>query len=204
MKHPNGKNKRIGLVRYLNDNPIPQPYNNSKMKYNPVNKKWEGNDIELVKFENLNMPKPLLISFNDFKNNMKDKKIQGNMVYDPEQLKWINLNKDEDNVFQDLSDLPELQIDKRSVSNSPIKNIGRGASAFTQRTRSTNSNVSSNTTNNEFEIPPKLIEKFHKEEIKLLKKVNYWFQQQNYDVIDSDFNHNYFWEIRKMVIDNED
>ncbi|CUM51072.1 uncharacterized protein AC631_02140 [Debaryomyces fabryi] len=204
MKNPNGKNKRIGLVRYLNDNPIPQPNNNSKMKYNPINKKWEGNDIELVKFENLNVPKPLLISFNDFKNNMKDKKIQGNMVYDPDQLKWINLNKDEDNIFQGLSDLPDLQIDKRSVSNSPTKNIGRGVSAFTQRTGSTNSIASSNTNGNEFEIPPKLIEKFHKEEMKLLKKINYWFQQQNYDLINSDFNHNYFWEIRKMVIDNED
>lgn len=204
-KQPNGKHKKIGLVRYLNDDPIPQPNNNSKMKYNPINKKWEGNDIELVKFENIAVPKPLLIPFSEFKHNVKDKKIQGSMVYDPEQLKWINLNNEEDNVFQDLPDLPDLQVNKRAISNSPTKNVGRGVSAFTQRTESTNSTVSNNNDGNEFQMAPKLIEKFYKEEMKLLKKLHSWFlQYNNYDLVNDDFNSNYFWEIRKMVIDNED
>lgn len=202
----NGKNKRIGLVRYLNDDPIPQNDANSKMKYNPVNKRWEGNDIELVKFENLHVPKPLLISFNEFKSNMKDKNLQGNMVYDPDKLKWINLNKEEDkdNVFQGLPDLPDLQVNKRTISSSPTKTIERGVSAFTQRTESTNSSNSNNADGNEFEIPPKLIEKFFKEEMKLQRKINYWFQQPNYELVNDEFNYNYFWEIRKMVINNEE
>lgn len=248
--------KKIGLVRNLNDKSVPLDNNkNNKMKYNPLSKKWEGNDIELIKFENLstsnlksqNFTKPGLITNQKFNN--KDKKIQGNMVFDPDELRWINLNNNEiEDVFKDLPNLDSDQFDsptrKQSFAvyghnnnqkQSPLRNGStRGISQFTQRTTSSSTNTNSEEdeefqegeSNNEedssliegweFNLSENLINTFYNEEKKISRKINNWFDNTNqfYKIDnnnninignDGKFNNNYFWEIRKMVVDdNED
>ncbi|CCE88727.1 Piso0_001505 [Millerozyma farinosa CBS 7064] len=199
---PKAKNKKVGLIRYLNEEPI-TVLNNKHMKYNPKSKNWEGNDIDLVKFETLPASKPSLIPYEDFNTNTQGVKIQGNMVYDPDSLKWVNLNREEEeDIFQDV---PDLQTDKRYLSTGPGKLGNRGASTFTQRTESTSSSHSDSTSVNEFYLPSKLIDRFHKEEMKYHRKLSYWFQKnETYDLLNDYHNKNYYWEIRKMVIDNEE
>ncbi|CCE79443.1 Piso0_001505 [Millerozyma farinosa CBS 7064] len=199
---PKAKNKKVGLIRYLNEEPI-TVLNNKHMKYNPKSKNWEGNDIDLVKFETMPASKPSFIPYENFNTNTQGVKIQGNMVYDPESLKWVNLNReDEEDIFQDV---PDLQTDKRYLSAGPNKLGNRGASTFTQRTESTSSSHSDSTSVNEFYLPSKLIDRFHKEEVKYHRKLGYWFQKnETYDLSSDHHNKSYYWEIRKMVIDNEE
>lgn len=236
------KGRKIGLVRYLNENSIPMTTskssnNKTSMHYNPESKNWEGNDIDLMKFEalttnGLNLPsanpsRPSLITVLDFKS--KDRKIQGNMVYDSENLKWVNLDKDEEeDEVQVFKNLPDLALDndgrdhqRRFHSShgrtpSPHKLLDRGVSTFTQRTTSTNSTNSEEihkggTTSQEgieFLLLEKLVERFYKEEAKISKKTKNWFNSNEVYLVGHThtipFNSDYFWEIRKMVIDTDD
>ena len=191
------RNSKIGLVRNLNE--VPVTTGNHRMKYDPVKKMWEGNNIDLVKFEKIRQKpsRPLLITANDFKSNNKDKKIQGNMIYDADQMRWINLEEEED-VFGEVSDL--VTPDVRD----------RGVSTFTQRTTSTNSAVSVPSTTQEltrqeeFYIPIKVLEKFRKEESKIRKKTTHWFNKdETYKPHKSSGHDDFRWEIRKMVMDTD-
>lgn len=237
-----GTHRKIGLVRNLNSLSIPVASESSKMKFNYKSGIWEGNDIELMKFEdfpnaagptnNLSQAKPGLITSQDF--DMKNKKIHGNMIFDLEQLRWINLDHEDDlDIFGDLPNLeqnnhsspnrmPSRQTAGMTVKKSPMKKTEsmRGVSQFTQRTTSTNS-TNSNSENSitdeedsgqmegyEFNIPDKLIEKFEKEEAKINKKIKNWFNSRQHYKIDNQnpvqYNHDYFWEIRKMVIEDDE
>lgn len=235
--------KKIGLVRNLNGHSVPIASKTSKMKFNSRSGIWEGNDIELMKFEdfppntatstiNLNLTKPGLITSQDF--DMKSKNIHGNMFFDLEQLKWININhEDELDIFGDLPNLDQEDISpnrmssmarsRQSTGAGMKKSVSmRGVSQFTQRTTSTNS-TSTNSKDNmtddededssqmegyEFNIPDKLIEKFEKEEAKINKKIKNWFNNKQHYRIDYHaqvkFNHDYFWEIRKMVVEDDE
>ncbi|CAH2354878.1 hypothetical protein CLIB1423_19S01926 [[Candida] railenensis] len=303
-KFANSPNKKksgssLGLVRYLNDDgthsvPVAALNSKTKMKFNPVKHKWEGNDIDLYKFEaikSLQTTKPRLITNKDYKKDKSDvkkkivgstssssssgEKIVGNMKYDPEAMKWVNLDEveEDDDIFDDLPDLPIRNGSKNirsgsgvpfpsskshpnlhkslSSSTSTFRKSGsaksimtllnasppkfpsrtttnpsskiRGVSstsAFTQRTASTASSSSSKSSQDsnqyddtsiqqdslmeEFFIDDKLIEKFHKEEAKWIKKTKHWFQEgESFDFSSTPFNKDYFWEIRKMVTDEE-
>lgn len=122
-KRSPGKKKlgsNIGLVRYLSDQSVPVYDKSNKMKYNAAKHRWEGNDIDLYKFEKIkSLPtsKPRLIAnVKPIKgiNNVGDRgvgnsggKVVGNMRYDPVAMKWINEDEDEDrDIFNDLPDLP--------------------------------------------------------------------------------------------------
>lgn len=179
--HPH--HKKMGTVRCLNNNSeVPVTYPSiSNMKLNKEKNRWEGNDIDLIRFE-----KPSLITH---KEN-KTKKRQGNMVYDEQNLRWINTESEHD-VFDDIPDLAVKQL------QSPV----RGLSQFTQRTTSTTATTTAPSKNNEtqhldFEISRKLVDKFQKEQAKIEKKINHWFIDTT-----SEFNTDHYWEIRKMIIE---
>ncbi|ODV76842.1 uncharacterized protein CANTADRAFT_57254 [Suhomyces tanzawaensis NRRL Y-17324] len=213
--YKNDKSKhKIGLVKYLNNNSVVHnptiPTNTKSMRYDPANKRWEGNEADLLRFEN--MHKPSLITLNDVKDNEgKDK--NPNMVYDNENLRWVNLNDDSESIFNDIPDLEDFREtpgSNRPALQSPMTR--RGLSQFTQRTVSSNTHTSGSDSVDddlagEFKISMKLIDRFMKEEDKITKKTHHWFPvNDEYDFTNNTrngFNPDYYWEIRKMVIDNE-
>ncbi|EGV59998.1 hypothetical protein CANTEDRAFT_95466 [Yamadazyma tenuis ATCC 10573] len=176
------KGKKIGLVRYLGED-VPN-VENSKMKFNNESKNWEGNEIELMKFNSFTTKKPSLIKSNEY-NNAKGPN-SSNMVFDPINLKWVSKAPEED-VFKGLNELNEPD------------NKGRGVSNFTARTLSTNVEESDNV----FIVSKKLIDRFLKEETKLARRTEYWFNKHDIYDLDAEFNPDYYWDIRKLVMDNE-
>lgn len=203
--------KGVGLVRYLNDQTLaPITGQNSKMKFNPEAKRWEGNAHDLMRFEENAPPKkpPGLITLEQFRKSNNN--VKSNMVYDAENLRWVNtdsLDEDKD-VFNDLPDLVPNDIPKYTTLRSPSKPIlpERGVSAFTQRTVLTVSTGSlvSNTSGHEFVISKKNLARFEKEEAKIRKKTQNWFgANETYHLKrPRTFSHEYFWEIRHMVVDD--
>ncbi|KAK6202371.1 uncharacterized protein RJT21DRAFT_118388 [Scheffersomyces amazonensis] len=248
---------RMGTIKNMNTNTIvPHPTTTSKgskMIYNSGERRWEGNEVDLLRFEILH--KPSLITLNEIKlDNHITSEVNGeksnknpNMVYDKTNLKWVNLEDDNESIFNDIDDLNENKINNyntihstsnynifrdsvgyklgsppkipKSFSSQSIKSptSKRGISQFTQRTIST---LTSNTTDSEdegdteianadyyeFNISNKLFEKFQKEEIKILKKTSNWFNHQesyNFTEPNNPVSNEYYWEIRKLVIDNE-
>lgn len=238
-------NKRMGTVKYLNTNSVVQnpniPTNTKNMTYNAATKRWEGNDVDLLRFED--MHRPSLITLRDLqdplnargtinttlgriaqKADTEDKDNRNpNMVYDNENLRWINLNDESDSVFNEIPDLVEVSNTPKDYQlssppsfmppratfavasdtklQSPITR--RGLSQFTQRTVSSNTNTSdsSNEVNDEFRLTLKMMEKFYKEQEKIHKKTVHWFTANETYSSKHEVNRDYYWEIRKMVMD---
>lgn len=201
--------KGVGLLKYLNDRTAaPQMNGNDKMRFNAAVKRWEGNDHDLLRFEEqvdtLRAKKPSLITRNEFSSHSE--KASGNMVYDAENMRWVNLDKAEEenlDVFDELSDLEHDDIPQYQRA----KIIGdRGVSAFTQRTILTASSDQSSgrsTAGEEFQLSSRLASRFEKEEQKIRKKTHHWFgPHEQYQLGRRSFDSEYFWEIRKMVMDN--
>lgn len=254
--HVKKHGKAIGLVRYLNEVPNAP---NSNMKYNHDQKVWEGNDIELLKFNN-NLKKPSLIKLQDYvkkyKTNNQGENEEGGMVFDPNNLRWVSkTGEEEEDIFKDLNDGEEGQYDVRldesidkddprtikygtvgvksipQIKHHPslvpsISNLNsRGVSTFTARTASS-TNLSSRKssakkgggvepnhqyeTGNDYLISKRNIDRFLKEEAKISKKVQHWFNHgEVYQVRptvndDPTFRMDYYWDIRNLVIDNND
>ncbi|KAL6453888.1 BFA1 Mitotic check point protein BFA1 [Candida maltosa Xu316] len=173
--------KKMGTVKCLNNNSeVPFTFQNpGSMRLNSAKNRWEGNEIDLMRFE-----KPSLITPGD----AKSRKQQGNMIYDEQNLRWINMDHDDQNVFDDIPDLDDKKL------RSPI----RGLSQFTLRTASTATlNTEPRTVLSDLGLTSKLVDKFRKEQIKIEKKISNWFQDPS-----SDFNRDHYWEIRKMVTED--
>lgn len=219
----------VGLLRYLNNNTvvtIPVIPTNMNMKFNASSLTWEGNEIDLLRFENLQ--KPSLITLHDVKGKSKDtynnvipQLDNNNMKFDSENLRWVNINEENESIFNEIPDLEDNSknnyVSYRLSSPPKLKNVvqqlqspmkRRGFSQFTQRTLSTNTDTSGSIEpeHNEFFISEKLLERFMKEEIKIARKINHWFRVDeiyDYKNPSSNINLDYYWEIRKMVIDTE-
>lgn len=187
--------KKIGIVRYLNEG-VPAYDTRGRMRFNAAAERWEGNDIDLVKFDAVTT-NPKLITRNDFEN----KKIHGNMMFDADNLRWVNLDPDDD-VFGGVPNLDD-QSPVRAVSKqrpvSPVRPDTRGASTFTQRTvSSADTEVSEEKEEGfEFQLGDRLLERWYREEAKIHKKTHTWFQQE------TTFTTDHYWEIRKMVVEEE-
>ncbi|EAZ63730.2 hypothetical protein PICST_28190 [Scheffersomyces stipitis CBS 6054] len=115
---------------------------------------------------------------------------------------------------------PNTLAFKGSISPFVVPNIThlqspittRGISQFTQRTASSNTNSSATESSEEevdeaFKLSAKLIDKFYKEEVKIIKKTQHWFnanEAYDYNIKKMNFTDTeYYWEIRKMVMENE-
>lgn len=205
------KRRGVGLVKFLNhDSNVPAVSSNNKMTYNPTNKLWEGNDHDLMRFEEHEehqTKKPGLIRKQDFQP--KTEKIQGNMKYDAENLRWVNMDDDDrenEKIFEDLPDLEPNDIPQYTRGNLQFDAQGRGVSTFTQRTVLTVSSGRSSAMGHqslgeEFQLLAKNLSRFEKEEAKIRRKTHNWFAPKEQYRLNkqSSFSGDYFWEIRKMV-----
>ena len=128
---PKSSSQKLGLVRCLNDgNGLPSGIveGNQHMKYNPQKQRWEGNYIDLYKFnsiKSLRTSKPRLITKEDYSGD-KDRlwllvqltkevpeeqvleKVVGNMKYDALAMKWVNM-EEEDDIFATVPDLATMR-----------------------------------------------------------------------------------------------
>lgn len=216
LKSAGAKRHGVGLVRYLNDkSAVPVGSTNGNMKFNARTKRWEGNEHELLRFDEeaqehpSSRKQPSLITLKEFDRRVET--IKGNMKYDAENLRWVNLDESdevENHIFDELPDLEPNDIPRYRM---PIKGKlnDRGVSTFTQRTilsvSSDRSSALSASAGDEFQLGPKLMAKFHKEELKIYKKTHHWFGPNESYKVDRarTFNSEYFWEIRKMVMDDD-
>ncbi|KAG5416764.1 BFA1 [Candida metapsilosis] len=130
--HPH---KKMGHVRYLNNKegirangePLGTNYvipKSKSMVFNKAQNRWEGNEVDLLRFEQ----KPSLITLKEIEpvgkeivnrdkldalddddddDDFPGMKRQGNMLYDDVNLKWINLDQDDEYIFDDIPDLIE-------------------------------------------------------------------------------------------------
>lgn len=215
LKSAGSKRHGVGLVRYLNDKSgVPAVSANGAMKFNARTRRWEGNDHDLMRFEDeireipASKKQPSLITMKDFDNRAET--IKGSMKYDAENMRWVNLDESyelQNNIFNELPDLEPNDIPRYRM---PIKSTQneRGVSSFTQRTvlsvSSDRSSALGVTAGDEFKVGPKLTAKFQKEESKIYRKTHHWFRPNESYKVDrpKPFNSEYFWEIRKMVMDN--
>ncbi|KAF3986402.1 hypothetical protein FT663_04545 [Candidozyma haemuli var. vulneris] len=211
-REPTNKRKGVGLVKFLNNQDNAPAVNpNNKMKYNPMHKLWEGNEHDLMRFEEPESDhpgrKPGLIRKQDFQQ--RTEKIQGNMRYDAENLRWVNTeddDKENEKIFEDVPDLEPNDIPQYTRPDLNFDIHGRGVSTFTQRTVSTTSSDRSSAlgrqnVGNEFQLSTKNLSRFEKEEAKIKRKTHNWFAPKEQYRLNKErtFSGDYFWEIRKMV-----
>lgn len=145
----------LGLVRYLNDQSMPPHVGGPKpspMHYNPSEHRWEGNDIDLYKFESIRaLPaaRPKLIPHRSqvAHDDAADAKVVGNMRYDPIAMRWVKVNPyddDDEDVFDDLPDLPEppRRLAKTALAamahSKSHQNLQKRASTNFRKSTSTN------------------------------------------------------------------
>lgn len=209
------KRRGVGLVKFLNQgNNVPAVNANGKMKYNHANQRWEGNEHDLVRFEEYEnqqqAKKPGLIRKQDFQTRMEE--VQGNMRYDAENLRWINTDEDDmenERIFEDLPDLEPNDIPQYSQPQFNFDIQGRGVSTFTQRTILTTSSDRSSAIGRqnveaEFQLLARNLSRFEKEEAKIRRKTHTWFAPKEQYRLNrhNKFTGDYFWEIRKMVCED--
>lgn len=215
LKSSGASRNGVGLVRYLNDKSLaPIVSGNANMKFNPRTKQWEGNDHDLMRFdeqiqEGVARKQPSLITSKDF--DKRADTIKGTMKYDADNLRWINLDETDENDNDVFNDLPDLEPNDIPHYRVPTKTFlgGRGVSAFTQRTvlsvSSDRSSALSVSAGDEFQLGAKLIARFQKEEAKIRKKTHHWFGPHEHFRVERQklFSSEYFWDIRKMVMEDD-
>lgn len=214
------RKKKVGLLRNLNhDDPefLSSSASNRNMRFNPATRTWEGNEHDLLRFEDdpydtIRERKPSLITHKEFGQKLGSQ--NGNMKYDAENLRWVNLDKVNELLENEFDELPDLVPDDlpqyvlpKSMSKRALGD--RGVSQFTQRTvlsASSGNSVSGVPVGNEFALSDRLMARFEKEEQKIEKKTKEWFNPKDrYNIRHPPpFSTKYFWEIRAMVMDTND
>ncbi|RKP32511.1 hypothetical protein METBISCDRAFT_25742 [Metschnikowia bicuspidata] len=213
MRKPRAR-RSVGLVKNLNGKAEPASYaaTGQGMQYNATTRTWEGNEHDLLRFDDEQEPacarKPSLITSRDF--GLRKATRHGNMMYDAENLRWVNMDAVAEETGNGLDKLPDLvpnDIPQYALPRSTSRRaLGeRGASHFTQRTvltASSGSSARSAPIGDQFYIGEKLAARFEREESKIRRKTKEWFSPHDkYNPKHTGpFNHEYFWEIRKMVM----
>ncbi|ANB11920.1 Bfa1p [Sugiyamaella lignohabitans] len=178
------KRRGPGLIRHLGV-PIASEESNG-MHFNPTKLVWEGNDIELKKFESVNPKTPGLIAF----ISNKGQQVVGDMVFDPDRLCWINIKDDHSDPFEGLDDLEVSS----SIGGKHHNNAAVASAAVTAAEKLASSIGGDFAVGNEFNLSAKFIEKMKHEDDRWARKTKGWFSPN--EQIDREF----LKEIRSMVM----
>lgn len=175
------------LIRNLNSSPIPKVI--GQMKYNPQTRIWEGNEIELQKFDlnSASSPRPALISHISDK---KDIQVVGDMMFDPLKMCWVKIDpstEDEKDPFEGIVDL---------VSNDPFVFSESGKSYKNSLSNSNYLDTQDFVVGEEFDVGPGFVQKQKKEEEYWRKNMQGWIKR-------GFPNRNHLREIRKIVINEQ-
>lgn len=149
---------------------------NGEMHFNPTKLIWEGNDLDLKKFDSINPKTPGLIAF----ISNKGVQVVGDMVFDSERLRWVNVSEDQESndPFEGLEDL-----DVSISSNSSTASLPRS-----------NSTVGEFVVGNEFNITDEFLHELQHEDERWQRKVKGWFSPSE------PFDRGYLYEIRHMIM----
>lgn len=202
------RDHKLGLIQQFSSpvTTVVKGYNGT-MHFNATKCRWEGNNEDLKRFDNV--PKgPGLIAY------ISNKGIQvvGNMVFDPVNMKWINVNQEvpEEDPFQDVDDLEIKSPVKKNPSvgykaqphNSTV-NLSDPEFIYDapnpiQGTKSllTISSAIVNdeyTVGQEFDLSDEIIKRFEDEDKRWKYKTRGWFPEEV-------FSRDYLVEIRSMVM----
>ncbi|QSL66195.1 hypothetical protein MERGE_000570 [Pneumocystis wakefieldiae] len=176
------KTKMPTLIRNLNSSPIPKVV--GQMKYNPQARIWEGNEVELQKFDlYYTSPRPALISHISDK---KDMQIVGDMMFDPQKMCWIRINpstEDENDPFEGIKDLAN------NDSHLFFESCNNPSGLSNSNYKDTQNFV----VGEEFDVGPGFIRKQREEEENWKRNIQGWIKQGLP-------NRNHLREIRKIVI----
>lgn len=198
---------RMGLIRNLGstlDNET------SGMTWNASKGVWDGNEMELKKFDSIKGKKPGLIT----NKSGKGIEVYGHMKFDPNQMKWISMEGEED-PFDGLEDLAEESCastptlrghhhsystdfgqmnqtisaryndDRRvySMRTNPVSNLAGSTSLHEQRKAG-----------EEFLITASMIDKAHKEHERFQRKT------RAFCTSDDELDRDSLWLVRDMVM----
>lgn len=211
----------------------------STMRFNRDRGVWEGNDVDLARFD-----RPSLITPQDASDPSLRAPEKHHMVLDTENGRWLSADpNDEECIFSDIPDLtderhqlwrppsqyklaapPKLILFCRSKLNlmlpmkpkrsseapPPAKLVLRKPSSRTISTVSrATSGSSQNNAGNEFYMSDDLLKRFSKEEAKIERKINNWFNVgevydfRHVNAHAASTNRGYLWEIRKLVMETD-
>lgn len=222
------------------------PIKNGRMYYNPKTMKWEGNEQILDKFSKLDSidKKPLLIKTKSQTTNtnrqesfgklstaksktskrIRNPRIVGKMMFDDENLRWINVNgnDEEQDLFAGIKDVKPAFSGSPHSSKSHVSPFLRSHSQLlpstddyiSDRLNSTRyHSLGTGATNRDsssdpvFQMSLKLLEKFCHEENRWNRKVGAWFllgnkEMKSGEVTKEQNSNSYMFEIRNMVINS--
>lgn len=190
----NNRQKGPGLIQQLGPPvaSIVAKGHHGDMHFNPQKLIWEGNDVELKKFDSVNSKGPGLIAF----ISNKGVQVVGDMVFDPQKMCWIkntgendNHNNDEDDPFKDVED---LDVSMASSYQTTTTNTAQSSLHY-QPGNSINNN-GEYSVGNEFELTPEIIKKMQHEDERWQRKIKGWFSP------DETYDREYLHEIRTMVM----
>lgn len=169
--------------------------NNSKMRYNPETLRWEGNEMDLSRFDSIKLNKPKLISKNTAKPPKDKRHIVGNMLFDPEKLCWVSMEA-EDDPFQDIESLGEVRKVSKPLRTRPSSKFARGPSTTStiMTATTTSSYGETQEAEEEFDLSADKVEKWYHEDAKWMRKVKNWFPYAEEPV-----DYSFMYEIRRMV-----
>ncbi|KAK6457482.1 uncharacterized protein RJT20DRAFT_144111 [Scheffersomyces xylosifermentans] len=194
-----GKNSLANndTLKMSNGKPENRDSRNPHMVYDDENRRW------------INLREDDESIFNDIDDLIEDKRNSSN-----------NSNKNAYKLSSPPRETTASRTNASKTNTSPFvlpptaqlqSPIRRGMSQFTQRTVSSNTisttdESSDGDIDEVFKLSAKSIDKFIKEEAKITKKTQHWFNaNETYDFSSKSKlqSHDYYWEIRKMVIENE-
>ncbi|KAG5354679.1 Protein byr4 [Yarrowia sp. B02] len=143
-REPRFRAKR-GLIKPLGNHMTPTT--KSGMSFNPTTMRWEGNDVDLKRFEST---KPALLAF----KSTKGAQVVGNMYFDPVKLCWKSMEVDIDEL-EGLDDLEE----------EPSSGVGFGGRGF-----------SGAADGHEFDLSDEFVAKLKHQEERWNRKTSGWFE----------------------------